>query len=240
MKSESNFWASASDLMASCCFLFLILLSSLFMHLQEESKGFQDFREYVNEPKRAQTALLGDLAAMLKNQGLKVEVIPEQGILRLQEPSWGFLPGKSHPPESQKEHLAKLAQSLSTVMGCAVPNEHGYTRQSICEKTPQHIYVCRQFKNVSLEGITIEGHTDNRPVLPTSGFQDNLALSAARASEVYRLLEDCQPDMQNWHNEEGQKIMSVAGYADTRPAYSNPAHSGNRRIDIRIRLSTAS
>ena len=236
MKQSSSIWASFSDLMAAFCFIFLLLLASLVLYLQEESQGFQKLRNQVHGPKRYQSILLGDIAELLKNQGLKVEVIPQHGLLRLQEPAWGFAPGKATVPKQKEVLLAQVAKSLSTVLGCSVPDKR--TRQKDQCYSKQLPYVCRGVEGYALDSVTIEGHTDSLPVLATSGFADNLSLSAARAAEVYRQVEHCQPNIEGWYNSDGQKILSVAGYADTRLAYSNPRNIGNRRIDIRIRLAT--
>lgn len=75
--------------------------------------------------------------------------------------------------------------------------------------------------------VSIEGHTDNTPVLPSSRYKDNWELSGARALSVLRFFldeESLSP---------GQ--FQYAGYADTRPAADNTTESGrqkNRRVEI--------
>ncbi|NGM82368.1 OmpA family protein [Paenibacillus sp. 7124] len=75
--------------------------------------------------------------------------------------------------------------------------------------------------------VSIEGHTDNTPVLPSSRYADNWELSGARALSVLRFFldeESLSP---------GQ--FQYAGYADTRPAADNTTESGrqkNRRVEI--------
>ena len=74
----------------------------------------------------------------------------------------------------------------------------------------------------------IEGHTDNTPVPITSPFQSNWELSATRAANVLHYLSDFGVD-------EGK--FSIAGYADTRPQFTNETEEGrayNRRVDIII------
>ncbi len=74
----------------------------------------------------------------------------------------------------------------------------------------------------------IEGHTDSTPVAPESGFRSNWELSAARSMNVlYYLADYGVPENQ----------FSIAGYADTRPKFSNETAEGrayNRRVDIII------
>jgi len=74
--------------------------------------------------------------------------------------------------------------------------------------------------------IRVEGHTDNVPI-HTARFNSNWELSTARATEVVSMLvRDYGFDPRN---------VSIAGYAEFRPIYSNDTEEGrkaNRRIDL--------
>jgi len=75
--------------------------------------------------------------------------------------------------------------------------------------------------------LTIEGHTDSDPMMPSLQYPDNWMLSEGRARGVLRFFLDLNgiPATQ----------MSIAGYADTRPVASNDTPAGkakNRRVDI--------
>ena len=74
--------------------------------------------------------------------------------------------------------------------------------------------------------IRVEGHTDNVPI-HNSLFNSNWELSTARATEVVTMLV----------REYGYdpRFVSVAGYGEYRPLYSNDTQEGrqaNRRIDL--------
>ena len=74
----------------------------------------------------------------------------------------------------------------------------------------------------------IEGHTDNTPVASDSQFPSNWELSSTRAVNVLHYLADYGVRENNF---------SIAGYADTRPKFSNETAEGrayNRRVDIII------
>lgn len=74
----------------------------------------------------------------------------------------------------------------------------------------------------------IEGHTDDTPVAFDSIFPSNWELSATRSVNVLHYLSDFGVS---------ENQFSVAGYADTRPMYSNDTAEGrayNRRVDIII------
>ena len=76
--------------------------------------------------------------------------------------------------------------------------------------------------------IQIEGHTDDRPILPGSKFDSNWELSSARAFAVLRFFEI---------NGIPQQRLSATGYGEFRPMQTNATADGrsaNRRIEINI------
>ncbi len=86
------------------------------------------------------------------------------------------------------------------------------------------------FRSDELKGrrFRIEGHTDSTPVAENSVFPSNWELSSTRAINVLHYLADYGVR---------ENDFSVAGYADTRPKFSNDTAEGrayNRRVDIII------
>ncbi|HIE28968.1 TPA: flagellar motor protein MotB [Candidatus Poribacteria bacterium] len=82
-------------------------------------------------------------------------------------------------------------------------------------------------RKIRYNDIQIAGHADNRPI-HTSEFADNWELSAARATNVLRLLVNYGLDKSH---------LSAVGYADQRPVAPNDTEEGktkNRRIEIEI------
>jgi chemotaxis protein MotB len=82
-------------------------------------------------------------------------------------------------------------------------------------------------EELSKRRFRIEGHTDSGDTDPAL-WPSNWELSSARAVNVLHYLTDFGAD---------EKRFSVAGYADTRPFYSNDTPEGrayNRRVDIII------
>lgn len=72
----------------------------------------------------------------------------------------------------------------------------------------------------------VEGHTDDVPIGPGSGFASNWELSAARALSVVRVLIDAGVPAER---------LSGAGYGEYQPVASNDDREGrrlNRRIEI--------
>lgn len=82
-------------------------------------------------------------------------------------------------------------------------------------------------KKLLYNDISIAGHADNRPI-HTREFADNWELSAARATNVLRLLVNYGLD---------KSRLSAVGYADQKPVTSNDTEEGktqNRRVEIEI------
>jgi chemotaxis protein MotB len=75
--------------------------------------------------------------------------------------------------------------------------------------------------------ISVEGHTDNQPIIPGGVYASNWELSTARATAVVRYLIDVH------HLTPGR--MSATGFADTRPLVPDTSRANqalNRRVEI--------
>ncbi len=89
----------------------------------------------------------------------------------------------------------------------------------------------KDYKDIELR---IEGHTDNRPLLPGAMYRDNWELSSARATTVVN-------ELVNKHGFDPTKLI-VAGLGEHRPVADNESDEGraqNRRIDIVIQQPRA-
>lgn len=108
--------------------------------------------------------------------------------------------------------------------------EEGSAELNINETRQTLLRLAEFFKSDELKGrrFRIEGHTDGIPVPENSIYPSNWELSVARAVNVLHYLADYGVKEDNF---------SVAGYADTRPKFSNDTAEGrayNRRVDIII------
>jgi len=77
--------------------------------------------------------------------------------------------------------------------------------------------------------ISIEGHTDNVPVIHNARYESNWELSAARALAALKYFQQ--------NNRVDPKRLKLVGYGQYRPVSSNDTDEGrkrNRRIEIRI------
>lgn len=108
--------------------------------------------------------------------------------------------------------------------------EPGSAELNINETRETLLKLADFFKSPEMKNrrFRIEGHTDNAPVAENSKYLSNWELSSERAINVLHYLADYGVD---------EDQFSVAGYADTRPKFSNDtpeSRAYNRRVDIII------
>ncbi|MBR1536300.1 MAG: flagellar motor protein MotB [Treponema sp.] len=112
--------------------------------------------------------------------------------------------------------------------------EEGSAQLNIDETRDILLKLSKFFQDSELKNrrFRIEGHTDSTPVAnaPNSAeyYPSNWELSTTRAANVLHYLSDFGVD---------ESQFSLAGYADTRPMFSNETKEGqayNRRVDIII------
>ena len=96
------------------------------------------------------------------------------------------------------------------------------------EAKPLLAVIAEELKRFPDYPVTIEGHTDNLPIL-TPEYPSNWELSVARAVNVLRLLVET-------HNLPSERL-SAAGFGEYRPLAGNDTPEGrsrNRRVEISI------
>ena len=83
-----------------------------------------------------------------------------------------------------------------------------------------------------IEAVQIEGHTDSR-----GSVNYNMGLASDRAVSTYLAMSEYVPGLLDHTNMDGEPVLSVAGYGETRPVARNNTAEGrstNRRIDLRF------
>lgn len=240
-EGEGSFLASVSDLMAGLVFIFIATLMIFALQLQrqldrtekEEARAREERAELVQRsraPQEMRRALLKHLKNLLAQNGITVEINADQGVLTLPEGSVSFVEGRdtfdNRHGESERR-VRILAQTLAQVLPCySAPPYHG---EDYCQQ---------ERSEVLLEAVLIEGHTDKRR---HQGPLGNWRLSALRAIKTYdTLLDERREPLGRLVNHSGRKLLSVAGYAETRPVDERDtpeAYRRNRRIDLRFIVS---
>ncbi len=250
---DNNYLANVSDLVAAFIFVFMIMLA-VFAHqlatqtkkLEEETRKRDEVRKELMAADEARLQILQDIATQLRHADLTVEVLADQGILRLSENTVNFPSGGETPLPEHHANVGRLAHAIGVVASCYAWS--GESRKSAVETsesseycyqpTPPSPYECRRLAfRWRLETLLIEGHTDTVPVAAGKRFRDNLELSSMRAATVHRMLTACEPGLDNLRNRDGVPILSTSGYGHTRPATNDPERfAANRRIDLRLLL----
>ena len=135
-------------------------------------------------------------------------------------------------PDVKSNRITITSDERGLVISLAADNffEEGSADLNIDETRETLLRLSDFFKDLELKNrrFRIEGHTDNTPVAADSKFISNWELSAGRAMNVLHYLADFGVD---------ENKFSVAGYADTRPKFSNDSpetRAYNRRVDIII------
>ena len=135
-------------------------------------------------------------------------------------------------PDVKSNRITITSDERGLVISLAADNffDEGSADLNIDETRDTLLRLSDFFKVPELNNrrFRIEGHTDDTPVGANSKFLSNWELSAGRSMNVLHYLADFGVD---------ENRFSVAGYADTRPKFSNETPEGrayNRRVDIII------
>lgn len=224
-----NYLASVSDLMSGLLFVFIITLAVFVIEFQlasvsteAEREVLEDKVEDLTNARTLRRELLADIEQQLDERGVRVEVDLEHGILRLTEETVRFRAGSASLDELPRTNLRIIGQVLAALLPC-------YT------VAPPAALRCDLDAAGKLEAVFIEGHTDSMPVRG-KGYS-NWELSSQRAINAYQFLASEVPVLAGLGNQRGEALISVAGYAATRPLvyYDEPtSDERNRRIDIRF------
>ena len=134
-------------------------------------------------------------------------------------------------PDVKSNKITITSDERGLVISLASDNffEEGSAELNISETRDTLLRLADFFNSDELKGrrFRIEGHTDN-VIANSENYPSNWELSAERAINVLHYLADYGVN---------ENSFSVAGYADTRPKFSNDTPEGrayNRRVDIII------
>jgi chemotaxis protein MotB len=200
-------------------------------HSDQERAGLLDQKSalecLLKKNKGMLEALLADIDNALSSEGVDVEADTAQGILRMKDRVLFDQGSAELRPEGQAA-ISKIVEEFDNRMRCYIVSANGLRTQCPISSAP------------IIDGVFIEGHTDNDPVLG-GRYRSNWELSTARAINTFQAMESADPAFTHLLNARDEALFGVSGYGETRPlnANSNDAEKQrNRRIDIRFLLRT--
>ena len=260
-EERKDLFGPVADLMVGVIFIFIILLIGLALNLQPEdyqrlrdrnakleaeNQRLKEFVRYVRDHQvntlfarvaaanETRAQMLEDMRRRLHVLGIEVIIDPTNGTLKL--PAGGlFLAGQAEPTSQGRETIYKLGQVLIETLPC----------YSNVRTKASNLLDCPNMNIYStLSSVYVEGHTDIVPIAASAGrFRDNWDLSAARAIETFKLLRDSYPLLRDLRNHDGDALLGVSGYAETRPATNtkdrlmDSVRDLDRRIEIRLTMT---
>ena len=248
-----DYLATVSDLVSSFIFVFIIMLAIFAYQLATATEEQATITEELLAEDETRSQLLTAIGDRLERSGIRVELLLDQGVLRLSENAINFPSGSETPIIDHRVNVGRVARVIAEVVPCYVSRETPFSTSispdatsgddaagaAYCDLPADPSgYDCRQREYPwLLETLLIEGHTDDVPVSPGQRFRDNLELSSMRAATVHRMIMACEPMVENLVNSDGYAIVSTSGYGNARPATRDPNRvADNRRIDLRFLL----
>lgn len=236
---SENYLATVSDLVSALIFVFIIMLAVFAYQLAQRTSELMASEQTM-------VKILIDIQDRLEASGVRVEVLADQGVLRLAENSINFPSGSAVPVSDHHRNVGHLARAIAEVVPCYVATKaargtsrFGEPKPSYCvESVGLTSYRCEsQEYPWLLETLLVEGHTDSDPVASGNRFRDNLELSSMRAATVQRMIARCEPKVLSLRNSDQYPVLSTSGYGSTRPvAKDRSDFRRNRRIDLRFLL----
>lgn len=232
-----DFLASVSDLMSGLIFIFIITIAVFALRLAKATTELTNADEL-------RTEVVKSMAAELRKEGIDVTVDPDQGVLRLTDRAIRFPRGESVPETEHHRNVGIVAHVLLRVLRKHVSRFESPADLSLRASRPPHCVAGEAAaeplpdsdqSGAKVNTVLVEGHTDNVRIGPGFRFRDNLDLSAARGTEVFRMMRDCEPELAGLINRTRSPVLSVSGYGDTRPIDRERGDAdANRRIDLRF------
>jgi chemotaxis protein MotB len=241
-----NYFVSMTDMMVGVLFIFIIMLMVFALDFRTKTDVQdnaidvarevarkledlqQDVRAQISSMDRSQETrrkLLATLKTQLEADGMDVKIDEANGVLRLTEDAVRFDASQSVLLDRARINVDKIARVLEKVIPAYVACR-SFAGQN----------KCRTDVDSSIETVFIEGHTDSTGA---RGLDDrsNWQLSAERSVNTYREIVTVAPALRSLRNTRNEEIISVSGYASTRPIDPNEnreAWAKNRRIDLRF------
>lgn len=221
---ENPYWISFSDLMSALLVVFILAAVSLIIELTQTQKIIEDDIDQLRNAEKARRDILNEVRDELSARGIKVLVTENSKVLNIPEETLSFKSNSYQMPWQKEKRDAIVL--IGDILHKAI-----YKRFDSTSNVMRYQY---------LDTVFIEGHTDNVPATRYEG--GNWELSTKRAISLWRFWGEQitkMPSFDEMVNEDGEKLFSVSGYAESRAVKPNDSaenRKANRRIEIRFTI----
>jgi flagellar motor protein MotB len=210
---ENSFWISYTDILSSLLIVILLVTAFVVFELMNTKQNVVQNLEEVTKAELVRKEILTEVQKKLLKEGLEVNITDNFSVLRIPESTLTFRSNNYYIPNAMKQGLSTIGTILFEVL--VIDNRTEY-----------------------FDTIFIEGHTDIRS---TEREMGNWGLSTFRAISVWNFwINYVSKDYENLLNSDREKLFSVSGYGESRPATNKQEneeeYKKNRRIDIRFTL----
>lgn len=214
---DNSFWISYSDILSSLLILILLITVYVIYELMTTKKNVIQNLEEITKAELVRKETLLDIQEKLKKEGLEVNIADNYSVLRIPESTLSFQSNTYFIPSHMGNGLSQIGKILL---------------QELKEKK----------RSAYFDTVFIEGHTDIRS---SNRVMGNMGLSTFRAISVWNYwIKHVSKSFANLRNSKGDKLFSVSGYGESRPAtevqQTEKDFKKNRRIDIRFTLQKPS
>jgi len=190
---ENPYWISFSDILSGLLVIFILATLILMLELSQTRKKVEIEIEELKKVNDVRTEILHEIKDELKNKyGINVTVEDNKSVLRIPADKLHFSQGKYEIPKDKLSSVKNIGKVLFDT-------------------------ITRDERQKYINTIFIEGHTDS--VSADKLKLGNWGLSTRRAITVWDYWrKDVEYGVQfsQLRNIEGQPLVSVSGYADTR------------------------
>jgi chemotaxis protein MotB len=193
--------------------------------IEHNKKFVAGLEARLQENERLRRKMLEDMRELLEKRNVRAEIDLAGGVLRLPDDVLTFQSGSARLGPKGVDTANNVADVLADVLPCFAATT-----------VPRN---CRADSKTILEAVFIEGHTDSEPMVPGGRYENNWALSAARAVSTFDLMRGHREALGRLPNPSGKPLIGVSGYGEQRPIADNQHDEGrrrNRRIDLRFLL----
>lgn len=210
---ENSFWISYIDILSSLLIVILLVTAFVVFELMNTKQNVVQNLEEVTKAELVRKEILTEVQKKILKEGLEVNITDNFSVLRIPESTLTFRSNNYYIPNAMKQGLTTIGTILFEVL--VIDNRTEY-----------------------FDTIFIEGHTDIRS---TEREMGNWGLSTFRAISVWNFwISYVSKDYENLLNSDREKLFSVSGYGESRPATdkqeNEEEYKKNRRIDIRFTL----